>query len=70
MSGGLAGAIANTICYPFDFARTRLASDLKGGQGRFKGIGDCIMTTVRQQVSIEQQSSITAVSHTRAKCIG
>lgn len=49
MSGGLAGAIANTICYPFDFARTRLASDLKGGQGRFKGIGDCIATTVRQQ---------------------
>jgi solute carrier family 25 (adenine nucleotide translocator) protein 4/5/6/31 len=49
VSGGLAGGIANTICYPFDFARTRLASDLKGGQGRFKGIGDCIMTTVRQQ---------------------
>merc|ERR1712187_718887 len=24
LSGGLAGAFANTICYPFDFARTRL----------------------------------------------
>jgi solute carrier family 25 (adenine nucleotide translocator) protein 4/5/6/31 len=48
-SGGLAGAAANTICYPFDFARTRLASDLSKGQGKFKGITDCIMTTVRQQ---------------------
>jgi solute carrier family 25 (adenine nucleotide translocator) protein 4/5/6/31 len=25
-SGGLAGAVANTICYPFDFARTRLGT--------------------------------------------
>jgi len=48
-SGGLAGGIANTICYPFDFARTRLASDLAAGEGKFKGIADCIMTTVRQQ---------------------
>jgi solute carrier family 25 (adenine nucleotide translocator) protein 4/5/6/31 len=48
-SGGLAGAIANTICYPFDFARTRLASDLKKGGGQFKGIFDCIMTTLRNQ---------------------
>jgi solute carrier family 25 (adenine nucleotide translocator) protein 4/5/6/31 len=46
-SGGLAGAIANTICYPFDFARTRLASDL--GVKQFNGIWDCIATTVRQQ---------------------
>jgi len=48
-SGGLAGAIANTICYPFDFARTRLASDLTKGKGQFKGITDCIVTTVRNQ---------------------
>jgi len=48
-SGGLAGALANTICYPFDFARTRLASDLKSGKPQFKGIVDCIMTTVRNQ---------------------
>jgi solute carrier family 25 (adenine nucleotide translocator) protein 4/5/6/31 len=48
-SGGLAGAAANTICYPFDFARTRLASDLGKGGGKFKGIWDCIATTVRQQ---------------------
>jgi len=48
-SGGLAGALANTICYPFDFARTRLASDLNKGQGQFKGITDCIVTTVRNQ---------------------
>jgi len=48
-SGGLAGAIANTICYPFDFARTRLASDVGSGKGQFNGIWDCIATTVRQQ---------------------
>jgi solute carrier family 25 (adenine nucleotide translocator) protein 4/5/6/31 len=47
-SGGLAGAIANTICYPFDFARTRLASDV-GTNKQFKGIWDCIATTVRNQ---------------------
>jgi solute carrier family 25 (adenine nucleotide translocator) protein 4/5/6/31 len=49
LSGGLAGAVANTICYPFDYARTRLASDLKKGGGQFKGISDCIATTVRSQ---------------------
>lgn len=48
-SGGLAGGIANTICYPFDFARTRLASDLGAGKAQFNGIMDCIATTVRQQ---------------------
>jgi len=48
-SGGLAGAIANTICYPFDFARTRLASDLAKGNPQFKGIWDCIYTTIRNQ---------------------
>jgi len=48
-SGGLAGALANTICYPFDFARTRLASDLKKGGGQFKGIWDCIWTTLKNQ---------------------
>jgi solute carrier family 25 (adenine nucleotide translocator) protein 4/5/6/31 len=48
-SGGIAGAIANTICYPFDFARTRLASDLKSGKPQFKGIWDCIYTTTKNQ---------------------
>jgi len=48
-SGGLAGGLANTICYPFDFARTRLASDLSAGKGQFNGIADCISTTVRNQ---------------------
>jgi len=48
-SGGLAGALANTICYPFDFARTRLASDLAKGKPQFNGIIDCIMTTLRNQ---------------------
>jgi len=48
-SGGLAGALANTICYPFDFARTRLASDLRSGGGQFKGIFDCIFQTVKSQ---------------------
>jgi len=48
-SGGLAGAGANTICYPFDFARTRLASDVGSGKKMFNGIGDCIMKTVKNQ---------------------
>jgi solute carrier family 25 (adenine nucleotide translocator) protein 4/5/6/31 len=48
-SGGLAGAVANTICYPFDFARTRLASDVATGKPQFSGIMDCIMSTVRKQ---------------------
>jgi solute carrier family 25 (adenine nucleotide translocator) protein 4/5/6/31 len=48
-SGGLAGAVANTICYPFDFARTRLASDLGKGGSKFNGIMDCIASTVRSQ---------------------
>jgi len=47
LSGGLAGGIANTICYPFDFARTRLASDVGKGKKTFNGIMDCIMKTVR-----------------------
>jgi solute carrier family 25 (adenine nucleotide translocator) protein 4/5/6/31 len=48
-SGGLAGAAANTICYPFDFARTRLASDVSKGKGKFNGIWHCISSTVKQQ---------------------
>jgi len=49
LSGGIAGAAANTICYPFDFARTRLASDVGSGKKMFNGIGDCIMKTMKQQ---------------------
>lgn len=48
-SGGMAGAVANTICYPFDFARTRLASDLSTGKPKFNGIADCITKTVSSQ---------------------
>jgi len=48
-SGGLAGALANTICYPFDFARTRLASDLGKGGAKFNGIMDCVASTVKSQ---------------------
>jgi solute carrier family 25 (adenine nucleotide translocator) protein 4/5/6/31 len=48
-SGGLAGAIANTIAYPFDFARTRLASDVSVGKGQFNGIWDCIWSTTKKQ---------------------
>jgi solute carrier family 25 (adenine nucleotide translocator) protein 4/5/6/31 len=48
-AGGFAGGLANTICYPFDFARTRLASDVKKGGGQFNGIIDCISTTVKKQ---------------------
>jgi len=49
MAGGSAGATAMVICYPMDFARTRLASDLQAGKGQFNGITDCLAKTVRQQ---------------------
>jgi solute carrier family 25 (adenine nucleotide translocator) protein 4/5/6/31 len=48
-AGGFAGAIANTVCYPFDFARTRLASDVGAGKAKFNGIFDCIGQTVKAQ---------------------
>jgi len=48
LAGGCAGGLANVVCYPFDFARTRLASDLGSGKGQFNGIADCIMKTVQQ----------------------
>jgi len=49
MAGGLGGATAMVICYPLDFARTRLASDLTAGKGKFNGILDCLSQTVKQQ---------------------
>jgi len=48
LAGGTAGALANVVCYPFDFARTRLASDVGGGKKAFNGIIDCISKTVKQ----------------------
>merc|ERR1712187_323726 len=47
-SGGAAGGVANVVCYPFDFARTRLASDVGSGKKAFNGIIDCIAKTVKQ----------------------
>jgi len=47
-SGGAAGGIANVVCYPFDFARTRLASDVGSGKKTFNGIIDCISKTIQQ----------------------
>jgi len=49
MAGGMAGATSMVICYPLDFARTRLASDLKAGKPQFDGIYDCIASTIKQQ---------------------
>jgi solute carrier family 25 (adenine nucleotide translocator) protein 4/5/6/31 len=47
LAGGAAGGAANVVCYPFDFARTRLASDVSAGKGQFNGILDCIGKTVQ-----------------------
>merc|ERR1712217_1009626 len=47
-SGGAAGGVANVVCYPFDFARTRLASDVGSGKKSFNGIYDCIGKTVKE----------------------
>lgn len=43
LAGGCGGGTTICICYPLDFARTRLAVDArKDGTRRFIGIGDCI----------------------------
>jgi len=43
-SGGAAGASSLLFVYPLDFARTRLAMDVKGGHEReFKGLADCLI---------------------------
>lgn len=45
-SGGAAGATSLTFVYPLDFARTRLAADVKGGKKggdrEFNGLVDCL----------------------------
>jgi len=47
-SAGLGAAGSLTICYPLDYARTRLASDVGGSKKTFNGIFDCILKTARQ----------------------
>ncbi|KAI6180108.1 ADP/ATP translocase [Aphelenchoides besseyi] len=47
-SGGMAGAASLCFVYPLDFARTRLAADVgKGSSREFKGLGDCLVKTVK-----------------------
>lgn len=42
-SAGLGAAASLTICYPLDFARTRLAADVGSGKTReFSGLIDCL----------------------------
>lgn len=48
-SAGLGAAGSLTICYPLDFARTRLASDVGGKQRTFNGIVDCLSKTAQAQ---------------------
>jgi solute carrier family 25 (adenine nucleotide translocator) protein 4/5/6/31 len=44
-SAGMGAALSLTICYPLDFARTRLASDVGSGKRTFDGIVDCLKKT-------------------------
>jgi solute carrier family 25 (adenine nucleotide translocator) protein 4/5/6/31 len=44
-SGGAAAAGSLCIVYPLDYARTRLASDVGGGQKTFNGLLDCLKKT-------------------------
>ena len=44
-SAGIGAAGSLTICYPLDFARTRLASDVGSGKKTFNGIFDCLKKT-------------------------
>jgi solute carrier family 25 (adenine nucleotide translocator) protein 4/5/6/31 len=48
-SAGLGAAGSLTICYPLDFARTRLASDVGTSQRTFNGIVDCLQKTAKTQ---------------------
>jgi solute carrier family 25 (mitochondrial adenine nucleotide translocator), member 4/5/6/31 len=41
-SGGAAGATSLLFVYPLDFARTRLAMDVKKGAREFNGLVDCL----------------------------
>lgn len=36
-----------TVVYPLDYARTRLASDVGTGKRDFSGLGDCLIKTAR-----------------------
>jgi solute carrier family 25 (adenine nucleotide translocator) protein 4/5/6/31 len=49
VSAGLGAALSLTICYPLDFARTRLASDVGGKEKTFNGILDCLKKTSAAQ---------------------
>lgn len=47
-SGGAAGATSLCFVYPLDFARTRLAADVKvGSQRQYTGLGNCIAKTFK-----------------------
>jgi len=48
-SAGLGAAGSLTICYPLDFARTRLASDVGSGKKTFNGIADCLKKTAAEK---------------------
>lgn len=46
-SGGAAGASSLLFVYPLDYARTRLATDVKmGAEREYKGLADCISKTM------------------------
>jgi solute carrier family 25 (adenine nucleotide translocator) protein 4/5/6/31 len=47
LRGGVSAALATVLSYPFDLARTKLASDIQKGPARFRGIVDCWSATVR-----------------------
>jgi solute carrier family 25 (mitochondrial adenine nucleotide translocator), member 4/5/6/31 len=47
-SGGIAGSLSLCVVYPLDFARTRLAMDVKSsGEREFKGTLDTILKTAK-----------------------
>jgi solute carrier family 25 (adenine nucleotide translocator) protein 4/5/6/31 len=48
VAGGTAGASTQLIVYPLDFARTRLANQVKMHRAnQFNGLTDCIKKTVK-----------------------
>ena len=64
-SGGLAGILSLWLVYPLDYARTRLATDIKakGGERQFRGLVDLFVKTVRSdgQQGLYRGFTITAL---------
>lgn len=49
LAGACAGCVGWTITFPFDVARNRLQCQLPGEPARYRGVWDCLATSVRAE---------------------